>query len=1087
MYAEYRDFYLHVGWPDERGRYPIQVVQSPCGETRRPIWQENNLRLPACRHVLEYLQELIAKPEEVELLGRSLHEFLFPAEVDEIFHRCREDKEKGLRIRLRVDPEDLSLLPWEYCYDPRTRQYLALERQTPFVRYIAEGFAAPPSLTMPRPARLLVALAAPNDQPELDMPREEAGIRQALQNVPVELSVLHHATIEKLHDALLDVEPHILHFSGHGVVSNGFGALALEKPGSGATDPLTARQLRGLLNRMGITLAVLNACETARHSTRDALMGVAQALIREEIPAVIAMQFLVSETVALMFTRRLYDFLFRGDPLEKIVTETRVGIDINSEEDRISWGIPVLFMRARDGYLWKPEIARGGVGLESLITADLKSRSYVARPQPVTTENIFLNKVYRQWIVDVLAKSIPNAERRIDFVFQQEDAGAALSGKTISALFDEMDNCLLLLGAPGSGKTITLCELARDLIQRAGAQNQSPLPVILRLAPWRASAQQDLHTWVESQLKSQYGLGQTHIEEIKPRGLTLLLDGLDEVCSEHRSSCVEAINDYCAQEGWINIVVTCRSGEYADLEEAGAGLTIPRWQAVSLAPLEAARIDSFLVQLDRVGVDVSHLHSLLENECTPLMTDVILQTYVGKPADSVAAVQVADVWDNYVARKFEDEGARQESAGTELPYPPDMTRKWLTWVAQQLRAHTQDQHRFFVEELQPDWLSRGRMILSNAVTFLVLLTAAYLLTRFTFEAGLLILYGQEGVRSYLADYLRISIPLGALWVVMISWVFARRSRSYSGPVVMGLLSGIVFGTMIWVPYRDMPALALTGGAITAVIATALVRIVIQILGFSDKDIVCVTRRKWDWTKAGRGLVIGVVFVLMIGLVSDTARAMFFEGLRFAPALQKAFSFDTVVWWNWGLPGLLSMSLFFPLVFGLGWGSVVLRDEVDLPNQGIIDSGRNGITVAGGGVLAGLIFSLAIGLPCYFGVGFKASSGSCAYGDLNALWSGLKFGLGYGAILGLVLGLILGGLAWLRHYLLRLLLYLDRRQIPWRFEGFLAYAAKMHLLRRVGGGLEFIDQELQVYFEKMDVTTSVPTGGFEPPRAKLSRS
>jgi hypothetical protein len=149
------------------------------------------------------------------------------------------------------------------------------------------------------------------------MEREEAGIRQALQNVPVELRVLRHASIESLHDTLLNYEPHILHFSGHGVTNNGLGALALENPASGDTAALSARQLRGLLSRLGITLAVLNACETAKHSTRDALMGVAQALIREEIPAVIAMQFLVSETTALLFTRRLYDFLFRGDPLEK--------------------------------------------------------------------------------------------------------------------------------------------------------------------------------------------------------------------------------------------------------------------------------------------------------------------------------------------------------------------------------------------------------------------------------------------------------------------------------------------------------------------------------------------------------------------------------------------------------------------------------------------------------------------------------------------------------------------------------------------------------------------------------------------------
>ena len=34
-----------------------------------------------------------------------------------------------------------------------------------------------------------------------------------------------------------------------------------------------------------------------------------------------------------------------------------------------------------------------------------------------------------------------------------------------------------------------------------------------------------------------------------------------------------------------------------------------------------------------------------------------------------------------------------------------------------------------------------------------------------------------------------------------------------------------------------------------------------------------------------------------------------------------------------------------------------------------------------------------------------------------------------------------------------------------------YATKMHLLRRVGGGFEFIDQELQEYFEKLDVRES----------------
>jgi hypothetical protein len=1039
MFTTYEDFYLHVGCPDERGLFPVHVVQSPCGETRQPVWQENRLRLPASRHVLDYLEELIAEPEEVEILGRSLYEFLFPAEVDAIFHRCRGDVERGLRIRLRIDPEELSLLPWEYCFDPGTRQYLALQRQTPIVRYIAEGFAAPTTLTMPRPVKLLVVLAAPCDQPDLDVAREEAGIRQALQNVPIELTVLRHATIERLHDALLAVEPHILHFSGHGVVSDGLGALALEKPGSGATDPLTARQLRGLLNRMGITLAVLNACETARHSARDALMGVAQALIREEIPAVIAMQFPVSETVSLLFTRRLYEFLFRGDPLEKILTETRVGIDINAERESISWGIPVLFMRARDGYLWQPDAARRGGGLDSLVTADFKTRAYVTPGQPATTASIYLNKMYHQWIVDVLSRSIPNAERRIDFIFQRRSGDTTFAGKTLTTVFDDLDGALLLLAGPGSGKTIALCELARNLIERADAQEQHPLPVILRLAPWRPSHGQSLKTWIDAQLRSQYGLGQTHIEDIRRRGLILLLDGLDEVCGEHRVSCVKAINEHCKQEGWINIVVTCRSGEYEELERSRQGFTIPHKQVVSLAPLEGARIDRFLSQLDRAGIHVTHLHRLLESDCTPLMTDVIVQTYEGRPADQVREIRASNVWKNYVTRKFEDETSRLRSAGSREPHPPAMTEKWLNWVAGQLRTHTSDQHRFFVEELQPDWLPRVGMLASTGLTFLVLLAIAYLITQIAFRAAVPVLYGQEGEQHYLADYLRISVPLAAVWVVLIIWAFARRSSNWGVPVAIGLLSGLVFGTMIWVPYRDMPGLAPFGGAVTGLIAIVLVRTLIKLLGFCDKQIVCVKRRKWDWRKAVSGLIIGVILVLFITLISDVTRAMFYAGMDFGSALRRALSFDTVVWWNWGLPGLLSTGLFFLFMLGLGWGEIVLRTEVDQPNQGIIDSGRNGIIVAGGGLLAGLVFSLAIGGPCYLGAGALASGASCPGGGVASLASGAEFGLAYGALLGLVFGQILGGFAWVRHALLRLLLYLDHRQIPLRLERFLTYA------------------------------------------------
>jgi hypothetical protein len=247
---------------------------------------------------------------------------------------------------------------------------------------------------------------------------------------------------------------------------------------------------------------------------------------------------------------------------------------------------------------------------------------------------------------------------------------------------------------------------------------------------------------------------------------------------------------------------------------------------------------------------------------------------------------------------------------------------------------------------------------------------------------------------------------------------------------------------------------------------SLSSLVIRILGYCHEQIVFVRRKRWDWSKAAWGIFTGFVFTLMVSMVSDIARSMFFENSGFWSALKLSVSFNTVVWWNWGLPGIFSMTVFFLIVLGLGWGEVILRDEVDAPNQGIKDSGRNAILVAAGGLAAVLIFSLGIGAPCYLGLGMNATNQSCSGGTPAALFSGLKLGLGYGILLALSFGLIFGGFAWLRHYLVRSYLYLQHQRIPWQLGKFLQYASKIRLLRQVGGGFEFIDQELQAHFDRL---------------------
>jgi hypothetical protein len=78
--------------------------------------------------------------------------------------------------------------------------------------------------------------------------------------------------------------------------------------------------------------------------------------------------------------------------------------------------------------------------------------------------------------------------------------------------------------------------------------------------------------------------------------------------------------------------------------------------------------------------------------------------------------------------------------------------------------------------------------------------------------------------------------------------------------------------------------------------------------------------------------------------------------------------------------------------------------------------------------------------------------------VSGLVSGLDGGLGFG----FSVGAAKGGIACIRYWGLRMALALTRRT-PWRYVRFLEYATDRILLRRVGGGYEFIHPLLLEYF------------------------
>jgi hypothetical protein len=76
--------------------------------------------------------------------------------------------------------------------------------------------------------------------------------------------------------------------------------------------------------------------------------------------------------------------------------------------------------------------------------------------------------------------------------------------------------------------------------------------------------------------------------------------------------------------------------------------------------------------------------------------------------------------------------------------------------------------------------------------------------------------------------------------------------------------------------------------------------------------------------------------------------------------------------------------------------------------------------------------------------------------------GLSFGLSGGVFAGLIVGLNRGGSAVLKHYALRLILWLTGNT-PFNFIKFLDECAKLIFLKKFGGGYIFVHRMLLDYF------------------------
>jgi hypothetical protein len=368
----YRDFNIEMTDLKEDGTYQVRVIgQTPGGEMSAAQAETATYNNQSLSGLLTKLDRRRITKDELISLGEQLADLLLPGRVRALFQDSLKALEAGeaLRLRLSISSLALAALPWEYTYLQRTpgekveNDFLVLQPKISITRYETLGSTLEP-LEDRGNIQIVVALAAPIDQPELNLDADENAIKTALdalkEKAPnVETAVLEHAT----RDGLLKSTPgaDIFQFGGHGVFEGSEltddgkllmkGKILLENEG-GDSDPFDSAQLAAILAKAGVRLVLLGACNSAARDEGGAWSGVAPALTRQNIPAVVAMQYKVRDKNAAPFLFYVYMRVLGGYTIDEAVAEARLALYTQSGLEDRDWGVPVIYLRNKDGILF---------------------------------------------------------------------------------------------------------------------------------------------------------------------------------------------------------------------------------------------------------------------------------------------------------------------------------------------------------------------------------------------------------------------------------------------------------------------------------------------------------------------------------------------------------------------------------------------------------------------------------------------------------------------------------------------------------------------------------------------------------------
>lgn len=272
--------------------------------------------------------------DELQKLGQELYQKLFPSTVEQVWNKYKQRNE-FLILCLRFAPgaTKLEVLPWETLHDGT--EFIAAGSKTTLTRLPLDIAFPNDLLPIPRPLKLFGFFSSPldlQDYERLNAEREQEILLEAINDPAgqghISADFEDEAKLEILERSLRD-SYHILHFTGHGISPHDGGGLLLEDEHGKKRHTSVDEVMQAVKSGVGnLRLAVISGCQTARTLHSGAFNDLSRELLRQQVPAVIAMQFSISDEGGLKFAEALYKAISKGVELECAVhTARRVLLD----------------------------------------------------------------------------------------------------------------------------------------------------------------------------------------------------------------------------------------------------------------------------------------------------------------------------------------------------------------------------------------------------------------------------------------------------------------------------------------------------------------------------------------------------------------------------------------------------------------------------------------------------------------------------------------------------------------------------------------------------------------------------------------